>query len=449
MVVPDGAVLLSIPGTLMMTDMDPTFSVYGAIGSRWVVTIGTAPRAVAAHPPRAIGGALTVAAVHDVTAAVGDRSGSTPSIRGVGEAVGSVDEALTQMAGWLLPGAPDVAPLPTEVGSSFVGLARTWRVAGPVLMAADAGVADLPPAVVQELAEVHLDSMRWCMHVETRLLEVHDWFEAAGVTDWLVIKGPAVAHLDYPDPSLRSFADLDILIAGHDMDRALEVLAENGAVRRIPERRPGFDRRFVKGVGTTCADGVEIDTHRSLAGGPYGFRIPLDRMFAETETFEIGGVTFRALSRRHRALHACYHAVVSSPAPALRTLLDLATYLSADDLTPDVLVSEARRWGGETALIEAVRATLSQVTFDASVWHDWLASAKADPKELATIEKGHHRGRWPTDWETVRELSWRDRAAFLWAVGNPSKAVLGDRHQTRFGRVRAGLGRLVRTPPNR
>lgn len=367
-----------------------------------------------------------------------------PSIGGVEDVVVSVDEVLAQTAGCLLPGAPEVAPLPAEDGSFFVGLSRTWRVAGPVLMAADSGVVDLPSTVVDEMAEVHLDSMRWCMHLESRLLEVHDWFIAAGVTDWLVIKGPAVAHLDYPDPSLRSFADLDILIAGHDMDRAIEVLGEHGAARRIPERRPGFDRRFIKGVGTKCADGVEIDVHRSLTGGAHGFRIPLDRLFAESETFEIGGVPFRALSRRHRALHAGYHAVVGSPVPPLRTLLDLAGYLSSDDLTPDVLVAEARRWRGETVLAEAVRVTLSSLKFDAPAWQDWLTTVLPDVKELAIIEAGHRSHRWPIEWATIRELSWRDRTAFVWAVVSPSRSVLDDRGLSSFGRVRNGVRRLVR-----
>lgn len=356
----------------------------------------------------------------------------------------SVDDVLAQTVSWLLPRSPEPDPLPAGSEPSFVGLARMWRVAGPVVTAADAGFADLPSTVVDDLAEVHLDSMRWCLHLETRLLEIHDWFEAAGVTDWLVIKGPAVAHLDYSDPSLRSFADLDILIAGHDMDRALEVLGEHGAARRIPERRPGFDRRFIKGVGTTCADGVEIDVHRSLTGGPHGFRIPLDRLFAESEPFEIGGVVFRALSRRHRALHAAYHGVVGSSAPPLRTLLDLASYLSVDDLTPDVLVAEAQRWRGETVLAEAVRATLAAFAFDAPAWSAWLETAHVDPKELAMIEAGHRTRRWPVDRATMGELPLSARPTFLRAVFFPSNAVLAERGQTALGRVRRGVRKLMR-----
>lgn len=252
-----------------------------------------------------------------------------------------------------------------------------------------------------------------------------------------------MAQLDYPDPSLRSFADLDILIAGHDMDRAIEVLAEHGAARRIPERRPGFDRRFIKGVGTKCADGVEIDVHRSLTGGPHGFRIPLNRLFAESEVFEIGGVPIRALSRRHRALHAAYHGVVGSPVPPLRTLLDLAGYLTSGDLTPDVLVPEAEQWRGEAVLAVAVRATLSTLDFDAPAWQDWLAAVRSDPEELAIIQAGHRTPRWPIEWSTVRELSWRDRVAFCYAVAVPSSAVNKSRGQSGVHRVRVGMRRIT------
>lgn len=115
------------------------------------------------------------------------------------------------------------------------------------------------------------------------------------------------------------------------MDRAIAALQAGDAVRRIPERRPGFDRRFAKGVGMACGDLVEIDVHRTLCGGALGYRIPVDRPFAEPGRFTIGGTS-----------------VLTHPA-----------------LTPDGLSAEARRWGGEAVLAEAVRTALSELTFDA------------------------------------------------------------------------------------
>lgn len=70
----------------------------------------------------------------------------------------------------------------------------------------------------------HQDSMRWLLHLEIRLLEVADWFADVGGIELRVLKGPAVAHLDEVDPALRSFSDLDLLIAAADMDRGIAAL---------------------------------------------------------------------------------------------------------------------------------------------------------------------------------------------------------------------------------
>jgi len=37
-----------------------------------------------------------------------------------------------------------------------------------------------------------------------------------------VLKGPAAAALDYPDPTMRAFVDIDILIRSEEFDRAVD-----------------------------------------------------------------------------------------------------------------------------------------------------------------------------------------------------------------------------------
>ena len=359
--------------------------------------------------------------------------------------VSSAERALSQAVGWFLPGADGVDPLADETQHLMIlHVASTSRLLGPLLVAVNAGALDLPDEVVDQMAKAHELSMLWCLQLELRILEVKDWFDKAGGVEFLVVKGPAVAHLDEPDPSLRSFADLDLLIHERDMDRAIATLGEHGAARRIPQQRPGFDRRFTKGVGTCCDDGVEIDVHRTLCVGALGFRIPLDDLFADPDHFEIGGERFAAPKLEHRALHAAYHAVVGSPVPALRTLRDLAGYLTRPELPPEVLVPEARRWGGETVLADAVRATFDTLSMDAPTWREWLDDFTPDPRDLQLIERSRGESPWPVEWSVLRELGWRDRAALCWAVAVPSHEVLEDRGQTRWSRIRSGVDALVR-----
>lgn len=358
---------------------------------------------------------------------------------------GSAERILRQVAAWLLPGAAPVDP-PSDPAQAALLVARatSTRLLGPLLAVVDAGSLELPDHLLERAVDGHRDSMLWCVQVESRLLEVSDWFHEAGGVDFLVVKGPAVAHLDEPEPSLRSFADLDLLVRAGDIDRALTALGEHGAVRRVPERRPGFDRRFGKSVGLKCPDDVELDVHRTLCVGAFGLRIPLDDLFAGTDSFDVGGEPFRAPRLVHRALHAAYHATIGAMAPDVRSLRDLAGYMTSPDISVAEVVDEARRWRGETILASAVAATVATFSFDAPAWQEWVEQTTPDPREVALIRRYDMASRWPIDTAMVREMRWSDRAAFTRAVVFPSPDVLSDRGLTPLQRARTGLARLWR-----
>ncbi len=350
-----------------------------------------------------------------------------------------------QIAGWLLPGAPAIESLDDPaLAAPVVAAATSHRLLGPLLAAVAAGDAALPDEQYQEAAREHEASMVWCLMVERRLLEVSLWFAEVGGVEHLVVKGPVVAHLDEADPSLRSFADLDLLVHGRDMDRAVRVLEQHGAERRMPERRPGFDRRFVKSVALASADGIELDIHRTLCDGAYGFRVPLERVFGSAQTFDLAGHRVAVPERRHRALHASYHAMLGTPTPPLRTLRDLAGYLTSPDLPPSVLAEEARRWRGEAVLHDAVRSTLDTLSIDIPVWRRWLDETHIPESEVDLVHRSRSETAIPMAWSTVRELTWPDRVRFSWAVAMPSRADLEARGMTRTGRITGGMRGVAR-----
>ena len=333
----------------------------------------------------------------------------------------------------------------TDEPEPLASLAAGHRVLGPTLLAVLECGRDVP-RLIEALVGRLQGAMAWCLELELRLLEVADWFDEAGGVEFLVLKGPAVAHLDEIDPSLRSFADLDLLIHERDMDRAIAALERHGAVRRIPQRRPGFDRRFVKGVGMTCPDGIEIDVHRTLCVGALGFRIPLEELFVHPAHFTVGGRQYSALRLEHRALHAAYHAVVGSPEPALHTLRDLAQYLSCPSVTIDRLADEAERWGGLAVLHQAALATFDTLRTDLIDWRTWAASVVPSRRDLRIIEQSRRAARWPIDLPMLRELGPVAGAAYVWAVAVPAKGSPDHRTADRFRRHFHRLTRRNRQP---
>lgn len=70
------------------------------------------------------------------------------------------------------------------------------------------------------------------LSLERELISVVDLLAASAV-ETRVLKGTAVARLDYQEPALRSFIDVDILVHPADIDRAVHVLVTAGFVRRL------------------------------------------------------------------------------------------------------------------------------------------------------------------------------------------------------------------------
>jgi hypothetical protein len=125
------------------------------------------------------------------------------------------------------------------------------------------------------------------------LIAVVDLLAAKGVES-RILKGSAVAHLDYDHPGLRSFIDLDVLVRAGDIDRAVGVLSSASFRRTLPEPRPGFDRRFDKGMTLISPSGFELDLHRTFVLGPWGLRVNLDQLWDQGQEFRVGGRALRA-----------------------------------------------------------------------------------------------------------------------------------------------------------
>lgn len=341
--------------------------------------------------------------------------------------------ALVALASWGLPGAPRLTgPVGPDEGVALVAWAEATQLLGPLALAVQAGDLVLLPDARALLAERQEASLWWSLAVEHRLLHVRSIFAAAGGIDHLVIKGPAVAHLDEGDPSLRSFADLDLLVRAHDLDRAVAALEASGATRPWAERRPGFDHRFAKSVTLTGPDAIELDLHRSLCDGAHGFRIPLDRLFAERGQTRIGDQEVDTLGLVQRVLHAAYHAILGSPTPKLMSLRDLAGYLTRADVSMEAVLAEARRWRGEAVLATAVGETLDALSFDAPAWLAWQRSRVVDPREQAVIERHRREGSTPgrAKLDGLRELTRLDAGRYLFALAVPSSAHLQSRGLT-------------------
>ena len=169
-----------------------------------------------------------------------------------------------------------------------------------------------------------------------------------------MLKGPAVAHVAYPDPSWRPFGDIDVLVRTDRFEAACEALADIGYERSFVDPRPGFAARFGKGAAHVGPDGLEADLHRLVADGPFGYWVEHDALLDSTATFELAGRSFARLDDSAILLHACMHAVLGGSSPTLLQLRDIAQLSRRDGLPWDVLAAHARRWHLRAVVVRAI-----------------------------------------------------------------------------------------------
>ncbi len=95
---------------------------------------------------------------------------------------------------------------------------------------------------------------RWLgmMYAQEQMLEL---FKEHSVP-CVIIKGSAAA-MAYPNPSLRSFGDVDLLVKRSDFDRAADILKNNGYVPKSEITAAKHHASFIK-------DGVVFELHRRL-----------------------------------------------------------------------------------------------------------------------------------------------------------------------------------------
>jgi hypothetical protein len=353
--------------------------------------------------------------------------------------------ALLAVAGHGLPGAsrpfPD-SPLSSSSWAALLTAAESNRVLGLLRSTVDAGLLPVTAEQRTQVRTAHRLALLRVLSLERHLVAVTSLLADADV-ETRVLKGSAYAHLDYPDPALRTFIDLDLLFRPADIERAVTVLSGAGFGRTLAEPRPGFDRRFDKGTTLRGKD-FEIDLHRTFVLGPWGFRVQLDQLWAAGETFTVGDHVLTALSAPHRFLHACYHAALGDWPLRLGSLRDVAELHPSDE---PGLIALAASWGVAAVVAAAVADSTRLLGLPVSgKLRSWAAAYVPTRREERWL--GLHTRATKTfaaqAVATLPVLGLREKAAYLRALLLPDKQYTADRHGSALSRLSFGVREALR-----
>jgi hypothetical protein len=359
------------------------------------------------------------------------------------------EQVLVALAARGLPGAPPIRcdePLDDPSWRWLHAEVERNRLTGLLAIAIAEGELPVTEVQDQQAGVAELNLATHVVSLERLLLDVVERFDGAGV-DLRVLKGPAFAHTAYSLPEARPFADIDILVRGRQLEQAGHLLDELGIARRVPELRPGFDRRFARTITrATTKGGFVVDVHRTLASGPFTFLVDADELFTRPSSFELAGRRLARLDPTLAFVHSCVHLVLGGR-PRLLTVRDVVEHARLDGLDPAAAADIAARWRLTAVVARALDDAQERLGLDRSLFAELRRELDPTAEERRLLagfraEVGH------SDEQALGSLAHvpgvRLKAAFALAHVWPTPANLAARRLTRRSHLRHVARGLLR-----
>jgi Uncharacterised nucleotidyltransferase len=249
-----------------------------------------------------------------------------------------IDPLLLAVARAGLPGA---APPPPDGWDEHLDAVLSHGLAGLFSASAAAGMVDIEADMAARLQrQLDSEAVR-AVQLEGELLRLSPALEQLGA---VVLKGAVLAHAAYPDPLLRPFTGVDLLVPGDGIAYAISLLATYGYERTHPEPAPGYDGRVGKAVTLRHSWGVIVDLHRTLTAGNAGKGIDVAGILSARRQIAIGAHTVPAPSWEAHLVECALHAVVSDGPARPLSLRDVAEVACHPSLDPGLAAELALHW---------------------------------------------------------------------------------------------------------
>lgn len=234
-------------------------------------------------------------------------------------------------------------------------------LAGLLADAHERDLVDLDEQLIAQLRS-RLDAEAYrCVQLEGELIRLEPILADLGA---VVLKGAVLAHGAYPDPSLRPFTDLDLLVTGDRHQDAVRALESIGYERSRPEPIRGYDATLGKALTLVHPGGVVIDLHRTLVAGLPGASIDVEEIVENRIEVVVNDRTVPAPSWAAHLIEACVHAVIGDGFSRAIAVRDIGQVALHPGLEPECVVELAERWKLTQPVARGLRAASEGLGFD-------------------------------------------------------------------------------------
>lgn len=263
------------------------------------------------------------------------------------------------------------------------------------------------------------DELLTCVRLEALAVRTGELLDTARIR-WRLTKGAALAHLDYANPAVRTFGDVDLVIHPADWSTAFRLMSASGYRREVPTLPAGYDDRYGKGATLTTADGLEVDLHRRFAIGRFGVTTRTEAVFGASDAIELAGRAIPVLDPPGRLLHACFHAALGG-FRGLRAFRDVAQLVLVTGADWEATFDLARGWRAEAVVASAVAEAWDRLELDADhPAHSRATSTTMSPADRRVLRMFAGNPSFRSQaMSAVRRLPPHEVPRYLWSLGRP------------------------------
>ncbi|HLV04718.1 MAG TPA: nucleotidyltransferase family protein [Actinomycetaceae bacterium] len=201
---------------------------------------------------------------------------------------------------------PELDPAVRAAPDALVAALRHHRLA-PL---AHVLLRDSEPGLAALLAEDRDRAMAMHLHVTTLLGHLGALFDPV---PWVVLKGPVLSETAHPVRGLRSYRDIDVLVAPGDLRRVSVQLRAAGW--RVVDHADTLRHPDLPGeMHWRSPSGIQLDLHWNVvneAERRRRLRVPTADLLARRVPTTLGFGPAWTLDPVDRLLHVCIHAVLS------------------------------------------------------------------------------------------------------------------------------------------
>src|SRR5687767_1158932 len=237
-----------------------------------------------------------------------------------------------------------------------VARAENERLAPILYIALRGGAA--PAHILARLRASWMAAERQQLLAGKQLRDIVGAFGEAGLQT-IVLNGPALATSCYPDPALRPFIDLDLLVRRADRERALGILCERGYTHETPGRSlehvPAAYLAAPSGSGL-----LPVDLHWECVAQSAGRAAEqaAEEIWSRAVPAPAWGVAARTLAPEDLLIYLAANFAIHHTLTGALWQLDLALVLRRHrgTLDWDAIAARARRWGAASAVYFGLRS---------------------------------------------------------------------------------------------